>query len=213
MKLYALLISCKKDISQLQVCILLKKVIAFGFLFLKKKKRKALRNDQNNNLLAEKKKELENREKEEYKEKEEDMEEESNEIESELKACNKTLIEIEKAINLDKRLRDDQKECNRHLKDLREDPAVLYFLDGNGVANISDLRDVSEGCREVIKRLKTELQEANKVFNEEKEQKWYASKRPLDSDESFSKSEINKKIKFENNEKENDNNRDDNGGN
>jgi hypothetical protein len=70
-------------------------------------------------------------------------EEESFEIEQEIKHIKNLLKLSEKAVNLDKKLPESEKEKNSHLNDIRKDPHVREFFEGK-TPNISDLPELNK---------------------------------------------------------------------
>jgi hypothetical protein len=95
-----------------------------------------------------------------------DEEEESFEIEEEIEHINKLLKIAKDAIKLDERLPESVKENNSHLNDLRDDPFIQGYLDGDTL-NSNDLLQLQKDLRDARSERKQELAEATRRANEE----------------------------------------------
>lgn len=88
-------------------------------------------------------------------------EEESFEIEEEIQDINRLLKLSNKAIILDQKLPDSQKELNSHLKDLSKDPNVKEFFEGK-TPNARDLPELHKALEEAKQDKMKELSEAKR---------------------------------------------------
>ena len=93
-------------------------------------------------------------------------EEESFEIEEELKHIKNLLKLSNNARILDEKLPDSQKEKNRYLNDIREDPHVQEFFEGK-TPNADDLVELQKALLDAKKEKKQELSEARKYAEDE----------------------------------------------
>jgi len=92
------------------------------------------------------------------------MQEESFEIEEELEDIERLIELSNKAMALDELLPDSEKEKNSHLNDLRKDPNVKEFFDGE-IPNTSDLPELNKALVESRKEKIKELFEAQNNAN------------------------------------------------
>jgi hypothetical protein len=92
--------------------------------------------------------------------------EESFEIEEEIQDINRLLEISKKAMILNEKLPDDQKNKNSHLNDLRKDPHVQEFFEGE-TPNVSDLPQLNKALKEARDEKINELSEAEKYANDE----------------------------------------------
>jgi len=92
--------------------------------------------------------------------------EESFEIEEEIEHIKRLMKLSNDAMILDEILPDSQKEKNSHLNELRKDPHVDEFFEGE-TPNVSDLPELNKALVEAMKDKKKELSEAKKYANDE----------------------------------------------
>lgn len=92
------------------------------------------------------------------------MQEESFEIEEELEDIERLIELSNKAMALDEHLPDSEKEKNSHLNDLRKDPNVKEFFDGE-IPNTSDLPELNKALVESREEKIKELFEAQNNAN------------------------------------------------
>jgi len=102
-------------------------------------------------------------------------EEESFELEEEIQHIEKLMRESNDAMILDEKLPYSEKEKNSHLNNLRKDPHVKEFFEGE-TPNVSDLPELNRALVESRNEKKKELSEAKNYANDElSEAKNYAN--------------------------------------
>ena len=93
-------------------------------------------------------------------------EEESFEIEEEIADINKLLELSKKAIKLDRKLPESEKERNSYLNDLRKDPSIQDYLGGDTL-NSNDLPELNKDLLEALSEKEEELSKASKYARDE----------------------------------------------
>ena len=88
-------------------------------------------------------------------------EEESFEIEEEIADINRLLELSEKAIKLDRKLPESEKERNSYLNNLRKDPSMQDYLGGDTL-NSNDLPELNKDLLEALSEKEEELSKASK---------------------------------------------------
>ena len=107
-------------------------------------------------------------------ENEKSSEEESYEIEEEIADIERLLKLAKDAKDLDEKLPYHQKEKNRHLNDLRDDPHVKEFFDEE-VPDIENLNELEDALREAKEAKQKELGEAGTYTNSQSPSKTESS--------------------------------------
>ena len=101
-------------------------------------------------------------------------EEESFELEEEIQHIEKLMRNSNDAMILDEKLPYHQKEKNRHLNDLRDDPHVKEFFDEE-VPDIENLNELEDALREAKEAKQKELGEAGTYTNSQSPSKTESS--------------------------------------